>query len=178
MKVAANKSLAVTGLTVVFIGLAVAFYLDLWDRPTALPVLPLTAPKFTNTTTVRMSAAELFRTGGDTSGMACYSCHDEKKPVVVHLNTNGTVILPDTHRGLVLRHGRSNRNDHCFNCHDPNNVEQLRPCEGQAFKLTESYLWSHFKNRGIPGKWAKRRPENAELSGKVRGHGCARQNPA
>jgi hypothetical protein len=80
MKAAANNSIAVTGLTVVFIGLAVAFYLDLWGRPTALAVLPLTGPEFTNTATVRMSAAELFRTGGDTSGMACYSCHDEKNP--------------------------------------------------------------------------------------------------
>ena len=138
MNAATNNSLAVTGLTVVFFGLAVAFYLDLWGRQPALSPIPAAAPDFTNTATVRMSAAELFRTGGDTSGMACYSCHDEKKPVVVHLNTNGTVILPEAHRDLVLRHGRNNRNDHCFNCHDPKNLEQLRPREGQVFKLTES----------------------------------------
>ena len=138
MKAVANKSVVLTGLTVVFLGLAIAFYFDLWGRPVALAPIPPTAPDFTNTATVRMSAAELFRTGGDTSGMACYSCHDEKKPVVVHLDTNGTVILPEAHRDLVPRHGRNNRNDHCFNCHDQKNLELLRSRDGTAFKLTES----------------------------------------
>ena len=140
MKAAANKSLALTGLTVVFLGLAIAFYFDLWGRPAALPAIAPTAPDFTNTATVRMSAAELVRTGGDTSGMACYSCHDVTKPVIVHFDTNGNILLPEEHRDLVLQHGRSNRNGHCFNCHDPKNLEQLRPREGQVFKLTESTL--------------------------------------
>jgi formate-dependent nitrite reductase cytochrome c552 subunit len=138
MKAAANKSLVLTGITVVFFGLAAAFFFELWGRPVALAPIPPTAPDFTNTATVRMSAAELVRTGGDTSGMACYSCHDEKKPVVVHLDTNGTVILPEAHHDLVLKHGRSNRNDHCFNCHDQKNLELLRSRDGTAFKLTES----------------------------------------
>jgi hypothetical protein len=138
MDAAAKKSLVLTGLTVVFVGLAIAFYFDLWGRPVALVPVPPTAPEFTNTATVRMSAAELFRTDGDTSGMACYSCHDAKKPVVVNLDTNGNIVLPEEHRDLVLRHGRSNRNNHCFNCHDPKNLEVLRAHEGQAFKLTES----------------------------------------
>ena len=140
MKAATTTSLAVTGLTVVFLGLAVAFYLNLWGRQPGLAPIPATPPDFTNTATVRMSAAELFRTGGDTSGMACYSCHDQKKPVVVQLDTNGAIKLPEEHRDLVLKHGRNNRNDHCFNCHDPKNLEQLRAREGQAFKLTESTL--------------------------------------
>jgi hypothetical protein len=140
MSTEANKSVVLTSLTVVLFGLAAAFYFGLWGRPAPLAPIPPTAPDFTNTATVRMSATELFRTGGDTSGMACYSCHDEKKPVVVHLDTQGTVILPEAHRDLVLKHGRNNRNDHCFNCHDSKNLEQLRPREGQAFKLTESTL--------------------------------------
>jgi formate-dependent nitrite reductase cytochrome c552 subunit len=138
MTATANKTLAQMGLTVVFVSLAAAFYFNLWGRLVARAPIPPTPPDFTNTATVRMSAAELFRTEGDTSGMACYSCHDEKKPVVVHFDTNGTVLLPEAHRDLVLRHGRSNRNNYCFNCHDPKNLELLRPREGQAFKLTES----------------------------------------
>ncbi len=133
-----NKSLVLTSLTVAFFGLAAAFCFNLWGRPASLAANPPTAPEFTNTATVRMSAAELIRTGGDTSGMACYSCHDDKKPVTVHYDTNGNVILPEAHRDLVLRHGRSNRNDNCFNCHDPKNLELLRPHEGQTLKLTES----------------------------------------
>jgi hypothetical protein len=138
MNATANKTLVLTGLTFGLLSLAAAFYFDVWGRPAALTPIRPTPPDFTNTATVRMSAAELFRTGGDTSGMACYSCHDEKKPVVVHLDTNGAVILPEAHRDLVMRHGRNNRNDHCFNCHDSKNLELLRPREGQTFKLTES----------------------------------------
>lgn len=134
----ATKTIVQAGLTIGLVSLAAAFYFNLWGRHAALPPIPATPPDFTNTATVRMSAAELFRTGGDTSGMACYSCHDEKKPVVVHLDTNGVPVLPEAHRDLVLRHGRNNRNDYCFNCHDSKNLELLRPREGQAFKLTES----------------------------------------
>src|SRR2546425_5416448 len=106
-----------------FLGGAPPFFSARGGRRPALPPIPPTPPDFTNTATVRMSAAELFRTEGDTSGMACYSCHDEKKPVVAHLDTNGTVTLPEAHRDLVLRHGRSNRNNYCFNCHNPKNLE-------------------------------------------------------
>lgn len=137
MSAAEKKKFVQAGLTIGLLSLAAAFCFNLWGRHAALAPIPPTPPDFTNTSTVRMSAAELFRTGGDTSGMACYSCHDEKKPVVVHLDTNGTVILPEAHRDLVLRHGRNNRNDHCFNCHDAKNLELLRPREGQSFKLTE-----------------------------------------
>lgn len=138
MNATSKTSLALTALAVGFFGMAAVFCFNLWGRLAARAPIPPTPPEFTNTATVRMSAADLFRTGGDTSGMACYSCHDEKKPVIVHLDTNGTVILPEAHRDLVLRHGRNNRNDHCFNCHDSKNLELLRPREGQTFKLTES----------------------------------------
>jgi predicted CXXCH cytochrome family protein len=37
-----------------------------------------------------------------------------------------------------MRHGRNNRNDYCFNCHDPQNIEQLKASAGQTFKITES----------------------------------------
>jgi hypothetical protein len=58
--------------------------------------------------------------------------------LVVKLNTNGVVILSEPHQDIVMRHGQNNRNDHCFICHNPKNLEQLRAHEGQAFKLTES----------------------------------------
>src|SRR5262245_8794743 len=138
MSAAAKKTMVETGLMLALLSLAVAFYFNLWGQHAVLPPIPPTPPDFTNTATVRMSAAELFRTGGDPSGTWCYSGHDEKKPVVVHLDTNGTVVLPEAHRDLVLRHGRNNRNDHCFNCHDAKNLESLRAREGQTFKLTES----------------------------------------
>ncbi len=138
MKIDAAKSLVLTGLAVGLFGLAGAFLLNLWGKPAERSSIPPTAPEFTNTATVRMSAAELFRTEGDTSGLSCYACHDAKKQLVVNLDTNGIVILAEPHRDLTMRHGQNNRNGHCFNCHDPKNLEVLRAHEGQSFKLTES----------------------------------------
>lgn len=136
----ANPSkFAFVGISFLFAALAGAFLLDPWGRPAPLASIPPLPPDITNTATVRMSAAELFRTEGDTSGLTCYACHDAKKQVVVHLDTNGHPVLPPEHKDLVMRHGRNNRNDHCFNCHDPQNLEQLRaPGTKEPLKLTES----------------------------------------
>lgn len=171
MNVAASKSFVPAGLASVFLLLTVAFYLNLWGRTPAPVSIPATPPEFTNTATSRMSAAELFRTGGDTSGMSCYSCHDPKKTVVVNLDTNGNIVLPEEHRDLVLRHGSHSRNDHCFNCHDPKNLESLRAREGQAIKLTESSLlcgschgptyrdWEIGIHGRVSGFWDRKRGE-------------------
>lgn len=138
MSTATNRFLVLTGLTMVFSGLAVAFYFDLWGRPAPRAVIPATPPDFTNTATVRLSAADLFRTDGDTSGLACYTCHDANKQPILNLATNGNVIVSEPHKDIVMLHGRNNRNDHCFNCHDPKNLESLRTREGRTLKLTES----------------------------------------
>ena len=102
------------------------------------PSLTPVDPQFTNTATVRLSAAELIRTGGDTSGLTCYACHDTKKEVKLHLDTNGNVILPEEHKDLVMRHGRNLRNNQCFNCHDADNLELLQTRDGRQLKMEES----------------------------------------
>jgi hypothetical protein len=134
----AKKTLVYLGLCLVFLVLVSAFLMNLWGRPVTLAPNPLVASEFTNTATVRLSAAELFRTEGDTSGMACYSCHDEKKTITVKFDAKGAVVLSEPHRDLVMRHGRNNRNDNCFICHDSKNLVLLHAHEGQSFKLTES----------------------------------------
>jgi len=133
-----KESVVLTGLTLVFLALGGAFLLNLWGRPPSPSSLPLVDPQFTNTATVRLSAAELIRTGGDTSGMACYACHDLKKAVKLHLDTNDNVILPEEHKDLVIRHGRNDRNNQCFNCHDAANLELLRTRDGRQLKMEES----------------------------------------
>ena len=138
MNAETSKNRALTSLTIGFLGLAGLLLFNLWGRPTAPAHIPPTPPDFTNTATVRMSAAELFRTDGDTSGLACYTCHDAKKELAVKLDARGNVVLSEPHKDIVMRHGRNNRNDHCFICHNPKNLEQLRAHEGQAYKLTES----------------------------------------
>ncbi len=131
-------SIVGVGLTVLFLGLASAFWLNLWGKPSCPALVPSADPQFTNTATVRMSAAELIRTGGDTSGLACNACHDEKKPVALHLDASQNVILADEHKDLVVRHGRHNRNNLCFNCHDQARLELLQTRDGRKFKIEES----------------------------------------
>jgi len=138
MNLLADKSIAVATLTVLYIGLTGAFLLNLWGHPASLTPISPTPPEFTNTATVRLSAADLVRTEGDTSGLACYTCHDAKKQLVVKFDVKGSVILYEPHKDIIMQHGRNNRNDHCFICHDPKNHEQLRAHEGQTFKMTES----------------------------------------
>ena len=133
-----RTSVVLVGLTVLFLGLAGAFWMDLWGRPRLPASVPLVDPQFTNTATVRLSAAELVRTGGDTSGLTCYACHDEKKSVELRLDADGRVVLPKEHEDLVMRHGRHNRNDHCFNCHDFTRLDLLRTRDGHQLKVEES----------------------------------------
>jgi hypothetical protein len=126
------------GLAGLFLALASIFLLDLWARPALLPSIPLVDPAFTNTATVRLSAAELTRTGGDTSGLDCYVCHEKNKPLKLRFDANKKIILPTEHQDIVMGHGRHDRNNHCFNCHDEANLELLQTRDGRELKLVES----------------------------------------
>ena len=126
------------GLTAGFLVLGASFLLNLWGHPALPHPVPPVDPQFTNTATVRMSAAELTRTGGDTSGLACSACHDASKPVKLTLDKNDAVILPEEHKDLVMLHGRNNRNNHCFNCHDQSHLEMLRTPDGRQLKIVDS----------------------------------------
>lgn len=132
-----KSNFVLTWLAVGFCALAGAFWLNLWGKPAGRTMIPPTPPEFTNTATVRLSASDLIRTDGDTSGFSCYACHDAKKEVVLHLDANGVAVLPEAHKDIVMRHGSKDRNDHCFICHNPKNLEQLRVREGQSFKIAE-----------------------------------------
>lgn len=138
MSVEFKTSFVLIILTAVFLGLTEAFRLDLWGHPERVVEIAPVDPAFTNTATVRVSAAELIRTGGDTSGLDCYACHDKKKPVQVKIDDNKEIVLPDEHKELVIMHGRNKRNVHCFNCHDPASLDLLQTRDGQRFKFEES----------------------------------------
>lgn len=136
MKNEAKNNWALTGLTFLFAAAAAGFWLNLWGHPSLPGTNKTVDPQFTNTATVRMSAGELMRTGGDTSGLTCSSCHDEKKkPVTVHFKKDGSIRLPEEHNDLVMNHGRNN---HCFNCHNQANLETLKTKDGTILKIDES----------------------------------------
>jgi len=123
-----------------FLGLAGAFAFTKPGAGFAPAPIPPVDPQFTNTATVRMSAAELARTGGDVSGLDCLACHDKGKTLVLKVDAANHAILPKEHEDLVMRHGRNDRNDNCFNCHDPVQLDLLVTRDGRKLKLTDSTL--------------------------------------
>src|SRR5437867_13260892 len=102
MNASFKTSAVLIGLTVLFLVLTVGFLLDLWGRPAPLPPIPPVDPVFTNTATVRVSGAELIRTGGDASGLDCYACHDKAKPLQLQFGPENKIILAEEHKDLTM----------------------------------------------------------------------------
>ena len=121
-----------------FLALAATFPRDLWGRLEARPAIALVDPVFTNVAPTRVSAADLKRTGGDMTDFECNTCHELNKPVNLKLDDKGQVILPKEHGELVMHHGRNDRNNNCFNCHNPLNREELLTKDGHKFRIEES----------------------------------------
>jgi len=171
-----KTSAVLTVLTVLFAGAAVAFWTTAGSGTAVAHKPAPPGPVFTNTATVRLSVAELTKSGGDVSGLDCYACHSKDKPVapkfdaaglqlpsVAHrdvvfsrmncaachapeekvelkFDAEGKILTPAAHTNDVARHGRTIGNDHCFNCHDPTNLTELRTAGGKKLKLTDSTL--------------------------------------
>lgn len=138
MKAAHREWLATSALALGFLALAAAFLLNVWGRPEAASPIPPVDLKFTNTVPVRVSAGELIRSGGDSSGLDCYACHERNKPLKLEFDANDQVILPEEHNDLVMRHGRNGRNNHCFNCHNPEKLDELKAPDGKKYTWAES----------------------------------------
>ena len=134
----AKTSLVLLGLVVLFLALQALFHQGLWGRLEPLTSIPLVDPAFTNTAPARIPAAELFRTGGDTSDFECNVCHELNKPIKLLFDAAGNVALPEEHKNLVIKHGRNNRNNNCYNCHDPMNHESLLTRDGHKLKIQDS----------------------------------------
>jgi len=180
MKDDRRLSLTLALLTAAFAALAIAF-VRTPAQPALTPRPPLTPPQtlagVTPPGTVRVSAGQLIRSGGDTSGLACYSCHDQKNPPVVKYDADHRVVLPKEHADLIISmrncaechssadpvkleytadnaviipeahrnlaamaHGRNFRNENCFTCHDPNQLDRLHTPEGARVAFEEATL--------------------------------------
>ncbi|MEN9575262.1 MAG: hypothetical protein RL514_3117 [Verrucomicrobiota bacterium] len=115
-----KSSAALTGLTVLFAGLALAF----WVTPRAgTAVTHGVSPAgsvFTNAATVRLSVADLTKAGGDVSGLDCYACHSKDKPVAPKFDAAGVLIPSVAHRDVVF--SRMN----CAACHAPEEKVELK----------------------------------------------------
>jgi hypothetical protein len=138
MNAARSTPLALMGLIVLFLALSAAFLLDLWGRPAPQPSIPLVDPKFTRTTTVRTNYADLIRAKADLSDFDCYGCHEKGKPPPLRFDADHNLVIPKEHSDIVMGHGRHNRNNICFNCHDESNLDLLQTRDGRELKLAES----------------------------------------
>lgn len=126
------------GLSLALLALGLAFCLDFLGPAASLAPIPLVDTNFVSTATVRMSAADLVRAGEDVSMLDCYACHEKNKPPKLKMDADGNVILPQAHEDIVMGHGRHNRNNNCYNCHDESNLELLQTRDGRHLKIVES----------------------------------------
>ena len=134
-----RKTFSVLGaLTLAFLALAAAFLFPLWGRTPALTPIPLVEPAFLDTATARESYAELVRKKADLSDFDCYGCHERGKAPPIRYNTNHTILIPKEHENLVMAHGRHDRNNNCFNCHDEHNLERFQTRDGRELKFDQS----------------------------------------
>ncbi len=133
-----RASAVLAALTLAFAALTVAFGLNLWGHTPPLPPLPLVESWVTNTATVRTNYADLIRMKADLSDFDCYGCHEKKKPPVLKFDADHNIVVPEEHKDIVMGHGRHNRNNVCYNCHDEANLELVQTRDGRELKLSES----------------------------------------
>jgi predicted CXXCH cytochrome family protein len=71
----------------------------------------------------------------------CVACHGANSRLAVEYAADGTFKVPAAHRDLLsISHGRNNRNDHCFNCHNPAKLDELVTRDGRKLAFDEATL--------------------------------------
>jgi hypothetical protein len=133
-----TTSLALRCVALLFAGLAAAFFLNLWGRPMDLYPIPLVETHFLDTATVRPSYADFERAGEDLSDFDCYLCHEKGQPPPLRFDADHNLIIPEEHSNIVMGHGRHDRNNNCFNCHNETNLEVFQTLDGRELKFAES----------------------------------------
>lgn len=115
-----KTSAVMAALTALFAGTAVAFWTNAGSSGGLAQQSFTTSRVFTNTATVRLSVAELTKSGGDVSGLDCYACHSKDKPVAPKFDAAGRLIPSVAHRDVVF--SRMN----CAACHAPEEKVELK----------------------------------------------------
>jgi hypothetical protein len=137
-----RTSVVLASILAVFLMLAAAFLVNkqagLWGRPAPLAEIPEVDPQFTNTATARVSLGELIRAKADLSDFDCYVCHEKGKPPPLRFDAKQNLIVQKEHETIVMGHGRHQRNNNCFNCHNETNLELFQTRDGRQLKLVES----------------------------------------
>ena len=132
------STLTLTSVTFFFFALAAAFVFNLWGRPAPVIRYSLVDTNFLDIATPRQSYADLVKAGEDISGFDCYACHDKAKPVPLAYDKDHKIILAKEHEEIVMHHGRHERNNNWYNCHNETNLELLQPRDGRELNFAES----------------------------------------
>ena len=123
-----KTSTVLTSLTLLFAACTLAFWTSSHSGVDVTRQGSAQHPLFTNTTTVRLSVAELTKSGGDVSGLDCYACHSKDKPVAPKFDAAGNLLPSVAHRDVVF--SRMN----CAACHAPEEKVELKfDTEGKVF---------------------------------------------
>jgi predicted CXXCH cytochrome family protein len=83
--------------------------------------------------TVRISAAQLVKSGGDASGLDCYACHHQDSPPEVKFDAAGHIVLPKEHLDLIY----SMRN--CAECHPPSDPVKVEYDDNGVVKIPKGH---------------------------------------
>lgn len=121
-----------------FILLAASFWSGTWDFTSPRTSVVLIDSSVANMPTVRLSAAEQDRLGGDTSMYSCYSCHEPGAEPVVVRDEDGLVVYEEHTWDFRLEHGQNRRNEYCYTCHNPDNLEQLVTAQGDLLDIFDA----------------------------------------
>ncbi len=125
-------------LAVVFFLLAIAFSRNSWGHSPNRRPIPLVDAALLTPTTIRTSYVQLIQMKADLSDFDCYACHEKGKPPTIKFDADHNIVVPQEHADVVMAHGRHNRNNNCFNCHDERNLTVLQTRDGRELKLEES----------------------------------------
>lgn len=136
---ARRANLVLLGSAAIFVVLGLALLANLWGQPVRPPTIPLVDPAFLDRTASRESYADLVRTRADLSDFKCYVCHERDEPPVLEFDEHHNVIIPEEHaESIVMGHGSHNRNNLCFNCHNPDNLLTFSIRDGHEVPLADS----------------------------------------
>jgi uncharacterized CHY-type Zn-finger protein len=133
-----RASAVLLGLAVVFLFVALAFARHQGATAPSRAGIPLVDPALITPSTIRTSYVQLIQMKADLSDFDCYACHEKGKPPVLRFDTNQNLIIPQEHSDIVMAHGRHNRNNNCFNCHNELDLTLLQTRDRHQVRLEDS----------------------------------------
>lgn len=172
----AGTTAVLAAVALLFAGLAVLLWANVWGHPPKPRPIPLVDPAFLQSTPWRRTYADLVKAKEDLSDYDCYGCHEQKQPPTLRFDANQKIIVPKEHSDIVMAHGSHDRNNVCYNCHNEQNLLTLQVRDGRVVKFDQIPLlcgschgptyrdWEAGAHGRTSGYWDQRRGAIQRLS--------------